>query len=151
MEMSCRFCPIPRKKTEPKTGGWNLFWKKKKPATEIIRYDSEDDLRHAFRYHFKEGRGFAVTFKGKEVLVLNIGAGGLAFENMGFQPQDKDIVQFTLDVHNYRGITSFSAGLRILTIDGKSVCHCVFENCPPEQYELLHKYVLEMQKNDLAH
>jgi hypothetical protein len=127
-----------------------LFWKKKNPETDIIRYDS-DDLRHAFRYHFKEGRGFPVTFKGKEVLVLNISAKGLAFENQGFQLRDRDAIRFVLDVPNYRGNTLVSAGLRILTIDEESVCHCVFEDCSPEQDELLHKYVLEMQKNDLAH
>lgn len=128
-----------------------MFWKKKKPETEIIRYDLEDDLRHAFRYHFKEGRGFALTFKGKEILVLNIGAGGLAFENLGFQPDDADTIRFSLKVPHYRGSTLVSTGLKILTIDEESVCHCVFENCLPEQNELLHKYVLEMQKNDLAH
>lgn len=127
-----------------------MFWKKKKPKTELIRHDS-DDLRHAFRYHFKEGRGFAFTFKGENVLVLDIGAGGLAFKNQGFKLYDADTIRFFLEVPNYRGSTLFSAGLRILTIDGESVCHCVFENCPPELYELLHKYVLEMQKNDLAH
>jgi hypothetical protein len=148
--MPCPFYPIHRKKTGPKTGGWNLFWKKKKPETDIIRYDS-DDLRHAFRYHFKEGRGFPVTFKGKEVFVLNISAKGLAFENQGFQLRDRDAIRFVLDVPNYRGNTLVSAGLRILTIDEESVCHCVFEDCSPEQDELLHKYVLEMQKNDLAH
>jgi len=127
-----------------------LFWKKKKPETEIIRYDS-DDLRHTFRYHFKEGRGFSITFKGKEVILLDISARGLAFENQGFQPRDRDAVSFVLEVPHYRGNTLVSAGLRILSIDDESVCHCVFEDCPPEQNELLHKYVLEMQKNDLAH
>jgi hypothetical protein len=127
-----------------------LFWKKKKPETEIIRHDS-DDLRHTFRYHFKEGRGFSITFKGKEVILLDISARGLAFENQGFQPRDRDAVSVVLEVPHYRGSTLVSAGLRILSIDDESVCHCVFEDCPPEQNELLHKYVLEMQKNDLAH
>ena len=127
-----------------------MFWKKKKPATELLRHDS-DDLRNAFRYHFKEGRGFSITFKGKSVLVLDIGAGGLAFKNQGFQPDDADTVRFSLEVPHFRGNTLVSAGLRILTIDEECVCHCVFEDCSPEQNELLHKYVLEMQKNDLAH
>ena len=97
-----------------------MFWKKKKPETDIIRYDS-DDLRHAFRYHFKEGRGFLVTFKGKEVLVLNISAMGLAFENQGFQPDDADTVRFSLEVPHYRGNTLICSVLRILTIDEESV------------------------------
>jgi hypothetical protein len=127
-----------------------LFWKKKKPETDLIRYDSED-LRLAFRYHFKEGQGFPITFNGKKVTVLDISARGLAFKNQGFQPDDADTIRFSLEVPNYRGSTLVFAGLKILSIDGESVCHCVFEDCPPEQNELLHKYVLEMQKNDLAH
>ena len=127
-----------------------MFWKKKKPETEFVHYDS-DELRNAFRYHFKEGWGFAIRFKGKDITILDISAGGLSFKNQGFQPYDVDTIRLTLDIPNYIGSPSFSAGLRILTIDEDHLCHCIFEQCSLEQYELIHKYVLEMQKNDLAH
>ena len=127
-----------------------MFWKKKKPETEIIHHDS-DELRNTFRYHFKKGRGFTIRFKEKDITILDISAGGLSFKNQGFQPYDADTIQLALDIPNYIGNPSFSAGLRILTIDEDHLCHCIFEQCSLEQYELIHKYVLEMQKNDLAH
>ncbi|OGR28668.1 MAG: hypothetical protein A2277_18585 [Desulfobacterales bacterium RIFOXYA12_FULL_46_15] len=127
-----------------------MFWKKKKPETKIIRHETEE-LRQTYRYHFKEGQGFSILFKGKTVKVLDISAGGMSFKNQGFKPYDVDAIRFTLDVPNYKGNTSFSAELRILSIDEDHHCHCLFEQCSLEQYELIHKYVLEMQKNDLAH
>ncbi|MCP4023950.1 MAG: hypothetical protein GY729_19060, partial [Desulfobacteraceae bacterium] len=44
--------------------------------------------------------------------------------------------------------TTFCADLRILTIDDDNHCHCLFENCNLADYELVHQYVLEMQKKD---
>ncbi|MFA5903675.1 MAG: hypothetical protein WC836_07035, partial [Desulfobacula sp.] len=120
-----------------------MFWKKKKPKTEIIP-DDADELRNTFRYCFKEGQGFFIRFRGKAVRVVNISAEGLAFKNQGFNPLDADAVGFTLDVPNFKGDTSFSADLKILTIDEDQLCHCIFDQCPPEQSDLLHKYVLEM-------
>ncbi len=127
-----------------------MFWKKKSPETKIIHHDP-DEHRYAYRYHFKERQGFSILFKGIKVFVLDIGAGGLSFKSQGFLPHDVDTIHFTLDVPNFKGNTSFSAELRILTIDENHLCHCLFEQCSLEQYELIHKYVLEMQKNDLAH
>lgn len=127
-----------------------MFWKKTKPATDTIRSNAKDK-RESYRYHFKPGQGFSIKFKGKKVLVLNISAGGMAFDNDSFQQFDFDFIKFSLDIPNFKGNTIFFAGLRILSIDKKNICHCIFEQCSLEQHELIHKYVLEMQKNDLAH
>mgnify|MGYP002725630250 CR=1 FL=1 len=127
-----------------------MFWKKKKPETDEIIHSSEDQ-RVTYRYHFKNGQGFKIKFKEKVVTIINISAGGLSFINNDFQQFDFDSIKFTIDIPNFRGESTFSAGLRILRIDKDEVCHCIFEQCQLEQYELIHKYVLEMQKNDLTH
>ncbi len=127
-----------------------MFWKKKKTETEIVASDPNNN-RESFRYDFKDGKSFEIEFKGKNLMLINISAGGLAFFNQGFTPLDFGLISFSLDIPDYTGDTSFSAELRILKIDDNNVCHCIFENCSLEQHELLHKYVLEMQKNDLAH
>jgi len=127
-----------------------LFWKKKKPETDIIEYES-DSLRESYRYQFKDNQGFQITFKDKKVLIVNIGAGGIAFYNNGFKESDSDVVSFTLNIPNFTGDSNFCAKLKIITIDDNNICHSVFENCSPAQSELIHKYVLEMQKDDLAH
>lgn len=127
-----------------------MFWKKKSPVSDALSYDT-DNLRNAYRYHFQQGRGFKIEFKKKQVTVLNINAGGLAFYNQNFAQFDSDFIQFALDIPNFKGDSLFFARLRILKIDQNDICHCVFEQCSLEQHELIHKYVLEMQKNDLAH
>lgn len=127
-----------------------MFWKKKKPVTDVIN-DKSSDQRESYRYHFKKGQGFQIEFKKKKVWVLNISAGGMAFSNKGFQQFDFDFIKFSLDIPNFKGDPTFFAGLRILKIDQNKLCHCIFEQCSLEQHELIHKYVLEMQKNDLTH
>jgi len=127
-----------------------LFWKKKNPETDIIESASRDK-RDSFRYHFKKDKQLQILFKKQPVKVINISAGGMSFSDIGFQQFDVDSIQFSLDVPNYKGETTFLAKLRILTIDENAICHCIFEQCSLEQHELIHKYVLEMQKDDLAH
>lgn len=127
-----------------------MFWKKMEPVTDTIISDSNDQ-RKSYRYHFKNGQGFSIEFKKKKVCVLNISAGGIAFNNKGFHQFDFDHIKFTLDIPNFKGDSTFFAGLRILKIDKNDICHSLFEQCPLEQHELIHKYVLEMQKHDLAH
>lgn len=127
-----------------------MFWKKKGPITDAIKGVSPDK-RESFRYSFKTDRALEITFKGKKVGVINISSGGISFGNADFRPLDFDHIRLRLDIPHFTGNTSFSAGLRILKIDEDNICHCIFEQCSLEQHELLHKYVLEMQKHDLAH
>ncbi len=127
-----------------------MFWKKKQPLIDTISYELQDQ-RESYRYHFKNGQGFHFKFKEKKVRVLNICADGLAFENIGFRQLDHDVINFTLDIPNFKGDSTFSAELKILTIDKNNICHSNFEQCSLEQHELIHKYVLELQKDDLAH
>ncbi|WP_300462788.1 PilZ domain-containing protein [Desulfobacula sp.] len=120
------------------------------PTTDTIFFDSKDQ-RESFRYHFKTDQGFTIEFQGKKVMVLNISAGGISFYNEGFRQFDVDDITFTLDIPTMMKPPTFQVGLRILTLDQDNICHCIFERCTLEQHELIHKYVLEMQKNDLAH
>jgi hypothetical protein len=120
------------------------------PTTDTIVHGSKDQ-RESFRYHFKTDQGFHIEFLGKMVSVLNISAGGVSFYNEGFRQFDVDDINFTLDIPNVMRAITFQVGLRILTFDRDNICHCIFEHCTLEQHELIHKYVLKMQKNDLAH
>jgi hypothetical protein len=134
---------------ETGTGGLNLFWKKKKQPIDTQDPLEAEDQREAFRYIFKEDLGFSMDFKQKPVQVINISAGGMAFRNEGFTRYDVDQITLVLDIPNYRGETFFSAQLRILDISEQGICHCIFENCTIQKYEIIHKYVLEMQKKEM--
>jgi len=132
-----------------------LFWKKAKPASEhlpapdILDTREDQNQRDAFRYVFEEKERITVLFLGKTVPVVDISAGGMAFINQGFSQYDADHIQLDLDIPNHRGSTLFTALVRILFISPEQICRCIFENCTIEQYEMLHKYVLELQKKRL--
>ncbi len=127
-----------------------MFLRKEKAKTEGIDHTSTDQ-RDSFRYDFKAGQGIKIKFKETHLELINISAGGVGFANQGFETLDFGYINFTLNIpQSHTKQISFFAGLRILKIDEENVCHGIFEQCTLDQHELIHKYVLEMQKNDLA-
>ena len=127
-----------------------MFWKKKKPVCEPAVDLETQDQREAFRYVFKVHNRIPLVFRGTPVEVIDISAGGMAFKNAGFKQYDADRVTLDLKIPNFPGTSRFTATLRILNITKNNVCNCIFEDCTIQTYELIHKYVLEMQKQDLT-
>ncbi len=128
-----------------------MFWRKKKATNAgLILSDgtTPTDRRNAYRYVFPQTRRLSTTFKGKSVQLLNISARGTAFVNEGFQPDDADKICLNLEMPNFNGNPMLCTWARILHITTNNVCHCSFEDCRVEDYELIHKYVLEMQKQE---
>ncbi len=125
-----------------------MFWKKKK-ASETPVIAEPSNSREAFRYTFKRPDAPVIVFKGRQLPLINISASGLAFENYQFSESDTDTVELNLEIPNFNGDPGIRPRVRILTIDKQGVCHCIFENNSPEQEEIIHKYLLEMQKKDL--
>ncbi len=120
-----------------------------KPITDTPDPLEAKEQREAFRYSFKGEFHLSMDFKRKPVQVINISAGGMAFKNEGFTQYDVDQINFLLDIPNYRGENIFTAQLRILDISDQGICHGIFENCTIQDYEIIHKYVLEMQKKEM--
>lgn len=126
-----------------------MFWKKKSPIIEPIDPMDTEDQRETFRYVFTKNKSLSMVFKQKPVTILNISAGGMAFTNNGFKQYEADQVTLFLAIPNFRGDSRFPALVRILNITKNGTCNCIFENLTIEEYEIIHKYVLEMQKMDL--
>jgi PilZ domain len=127
-----------------------LFWKKMKQITDTQDPMEADEQREAYRFIFKGEFRLPMNFKQKPVQVINISAGGMAFKNEGFKQYDADQITLVFDLPHHRQETVFSAQLRILDISDQGICHCIFENCTIQEYEIIHKYVLEMQKKELS-
>jgi len=126
-----------------------LFWKKPKQTIDTRDPLEAENQRESFRYVFKGEFHLSMNFKEKPVQVINISAGGMAFRDEGFAQYDVDQIDLLFDIPNYRGEPRFSARLRILNISDQGVCHSIFENCTIPEYEIIHKYVLEMQKKEM--
>ena len=125
-----------------------MFWKKKTEPDTAVELAEGSDQRTAFRYVFGANDYLTMTFKGREVRIRDISAGGLAFENKGFSKYDVDRVALRLDMPNFPKEPILSAQVRILHVSS-TLCHSIFENCTVDEYEMVHKYVLEMQKKGL--
>lgn len=128
-----------------------MFLKKKNPGIDAVNPEDPDDKRTAFRYVFSPDFGLCLVFKKKAVTLVNISAGGLAFENQDFFPGDTDQIQLSLDIPGFAEPAIFHVQTRIFHISRDGVCHCSFDALDPDQAELIHKYVLEMQKRELRH
>jgi len=111
--------------------------------------DANREKRYSFRYVFAKENRLSMKFKGITVEITNISAGGLAFKNQEFSKYDSDEISLLLEMPNFYGEPVFNAHIRILHITSNHICHCIFENCSVDDYEIVHKYVLEMQKIDL--
>ena len=128
-----------------------MFWKKKKKTNQDLTLLGEDkDLRSSYRYVFTKIRQLEFKFKGRNVKALDISAGGMAFTNAGFSQYDADQVTLDLKMPNYPADSVLCVRIRILSITADNVCRSIFENCTQSGYELIHKYVLEMQKLTMA-
>ncbi|THB81398.1 MAG: PilZ domain-containing protein [Desulfobacteraceae bacterium] len=125
-----------------------MFWKKKKHSDTELILDS-GNKRDAYRYTFNPHEALELQFKGRTIRLINISAMGFAFKHTEFRKNDSDQVRFELPIPNYPGVSELSVRVRILSIDSHSICRCVFENCTAAQQDLIHKYLLEMQKKDL--
>lgn len=128
-----------------------MFWKKKKTIDTSIEETNYEDQRSSFRYVFKKDRQLSMTFKENIVQLLDLSAGGMAFKNKEFKKYDFDQATLVLDISNYSKDPVLIAQVRILNISQSNICHCIFENCTVEEYEMVHKYVFEMQKQDMIH
>ncbi len=125
-----------------------MFWKKKK-SSDLFRDPTGDNHRNAFRYPFGTKDGPQGAFMGKIIRLINISAGGLAFANQDFDQYDVGLFSMDLEVPEHDFHVAFEALVRILLITDDQVCHAIFEHCHIQDYEILHKYVLELQKRDL--
>ncbi len=118
-----------------------MFWKEKQDNSEIFFFES-NDRRSAYRVSPHANTPIAFEFGGEKVQVVNIGAGGLAFKNKGFKSGDTQTIELLLP---HRNVT-LAPILKINTIDDQNVCHCQFREIGEDEVELIHRYVLKMQK-----
>ncbi len=127
-----------------------MFSKKKNTTIKVIDPGEADNRRQAYRYIFSQQTAPEITFKQRSVPLMNISAGGLAFKATGFAVNDGDEAVLDLTVPGSGKHFNIHVRLHIFEIKAPDICHCCFENLDPDQEELIHRYVLEMQKQDLG-
>ena len=76
------------------------------------------------------------------ILLIHIGALGRSFKNKNFHVNDEYDVDFYLKGY----IKKISAKMYIVAIDEQGICHCAFQELDKDDFEAIHKYILEKQK-----
>lgn len=118
-----------------------MFWKKKPPTDmKLFSYDSECRREYA-RVQPLETEPLSAVIGGKKAAVVDIGAGGLAFECGGFNSGDRlDVV---IELPGEKGVAGI---IEILDSDESGGCHARFVQISEDMVELIHRYVLDVQK-----
>ncbi len=125
-----------------------MFWKKKKALEDKIIYETSS-RRKSYRYFPKNPREFGIRFKGKNVDVINISAGGLAFNNREFSSGDTDRVNLELNDPDLKKKQCLTLSIKLLTIDKTHACHCIFDSISQDEMDIIHQYLFIKQKRDI--
>lgn len=118
-----------------------MFWKKKTSDKGLIEYD-KDNKRENFRLDAHEDSPVYAVFGNQKVLMLNISAGGVAFEfDQGHKGCKREITVF---LPGRKGMV-LSAQAEIVTITGTNICHCALTGLDEGTIEQIHQYILYAQ------
>ncbi len=119
-----------------------MFWKKKiKPDKKL---KAPEEARQAYRVAPDPENPLFLNLAGQSLEILEISSGGLAFKNQGFKAEDTFKVDFVLPTGG-----AINTRIKILRIDEEGICRCNFVNLDMKSEDVLHRYVLVRQKDDL--
>ncbi|GJL80102.1 MAG: hypothetical protein NPINA01_30910 [Nitrospinaceae bacterium] len=124
-----------------------MFWKKStdKDKGSSKLFKNPEEIRGSFRVHPSAEAPIEMILDNKPVSVLNISSGGLCCVNDGFEVGGIYLFHFILP-----GIDKKVTGkIEIREITEKNHCRCKFQNLLPEYQDLIHRYTLNRQKEDL--
>ena len=118
-----------------------MFWKRKKADSDLFTIES-DNRRGSYRVKPPEEEPVHVNLNNEKFRLIDIGALGFSFENKNFRVNDEYDVDFYIKGY----IKKIIARMYIVAIDEQGICHCAFQELSKEDYEAIHKYMLEKQK-----
>lgn len=124
-----------------------MFWKRKKDKKEDLPFTLEydEDQRSYYRVAPKSGEPLFLQTQDKRYAVLDVSAGGVAFEGTGFSPGD-----------SVSGVLSMPEGkapipmvLTVVKVLRERLIAGQFKKIKDEDRERVHQYVLKRQKEEL--
>lgn len=125
-----------------------MFWKRKKADSDLLApdlfYIDSENRRGSYRVNPPEGEPIFIQLNNEKFRLIDIGALGFSFQNKGFHINDEYDVDFYLEGY----IKKIFARMYIVSIDEQDICHCAFQELNKEDFEAIHKYMLEKQKEE---
>jgi hypothetical protein len=104
-----------------------------------------DDRRSSFRVCPSKSEPVIVVIDDRKVHALDIGAGGISFENKDLKKGET--IYATIELPGRPSPVEVT--LKVLFVKNQSVCHCRFEDIEEKEADEIHLYMLAKQKEDL--
>jgi len=120
------------------------LFSKKKPKIEVQEDPKFDDNRSAYRIAPDEAKPVILTVSGNSYHALNISGTGVCFRSNNFVTGMKFNAMLGLPSEG----STFSVKLEIVSTE-KDLCRCCFINIHEEAENLLHSYILHLQKEKI--
>ncbi len=120
-----------------------MFWKKK-PKFDLEESPKYKDNRAAFRITPDQQRPVLLTINGSPYRALNISGTGVCFRSSNFLAGSKLNAMVRLPSED----TIFPAKLDVIS-DQNGLCRCCFVEIHIEAQNLLHAYILDLQKEKI--
>lgn len=117
-----------------------MFWKKK-VAIDVELPDKYDDHRDAFRVAPDKSRPVLINIGGNTFHALNISGTGACIRSHNFTVGQTLVGTISLPSED----KIFSVTLKVVSKQ-KDLCRCAFTKIHNDAQDLLHHYILEIQK-----
>jgi len=117
-----------------------LFWKKKE-TIEVKLDPRHSDNRAAYRIAPDGERPVILTIDGEDFRALNISGSGVAFRSQRFEVGNRSTAMVRLPTDS----RVFPVVLEVVAKQ-EDLCRCCFRDIHQEGENLLHSYILELQK-----
>lgn len=125
-----------------------MFWKKKQRPIELVSVTSTTK-RENYRYTPADPADIPCVFRGRKILIHDISAGGISFENCSFSQGDSGDMEIWFEEPGLKKKGLLSVRINVLSIDEKGLCHCSFDNLDEDDQEVIHQYLLIKQKQEI--
>jgi len=124
-----------------------LFWKRKKDKKAHLSFtlDYDEDQRSYYRVAPRGDEPLFLQTKGKRYSVLDVSAGGIAFDGAGFSPGDTLAGVLSMP----KDETPIPLVLTVVQILKDRMIAAQFKKIKDEDRERVHHYVLQRQKEEL--
>jgi c-di-GMP-binding flagellar brake protein YcgR len=124
-----------------------LFWKRKKDKKASLPFSLEydEDQRSYYRVAPRGDEPLFLQTKGKRYSIIDVSAGGIAFEGAGFGPGDALSGVLTMPKEE----APIPIVLSVIQVLKDKMIAAQFRKIKDEDRERVHQYVLQRQKEEL--
>jgi hypothetical protein len=123
-----------------------LFWKKsnKKAKSSKILFSNPDEGRGSFRVTPPLSAPLKATLSEIPISIINISSGGFRFKKIDLKMEKFYLAEIALPFEKQK----ISALVEMLEDSEENYCRCRFLDLPKNLEDLIHRYVLNLQKKE---